>query len=107
MVLSEELTSAVEAGGLVLLEAVHTWLQSAGRLFFNINDVDDDDRTVLILCIDKSVRGEDEGERTGPTITQTEISMNQAKLSGDKERYEESLCEAIERLGVSESSPDG
>ena len=50
MVLSEELTSAVKYDEELVVEAVHTWLQNLSRPE-DINDVDEDGNTVLILCI--------------------------------------------------------
>ena len=43
--------------------------------------------------------GPRDNPRMGPTITETEISINQAKLSCD---HEEFLCEAFELLSASE-----
>ena len=71
MVLSHQLTRAVADRDLVL-ETVHTWLQHLPRPE-DINDVDDERMTVLILCINYGAERTDEDDTVGRTNYLTAI----------------------------------
>ena len=103
MVLSDELTSAV-AEEWHVVEAVHTWLQWNVLSFWRVA------RKKIVPEWGYADLGAIDSPAMGPMLTQTEISLNQAKLRGVRDA-ESQMCRylshAIEQLEVSESSTQG